>query len=212
MAIKKAEATEDKNDSTSDKGSKGTDTSNKDSGKVDVTKNASETGESDPIVTEAGEINAGDISNTTKGRAEAASETSGGMTVTEAPATAEKKDTSVVGDGDVANTEPTKEKIAENKGGQIIGSAPTVEAPVREVTAEEAMLASSIGRPIPGVDLKPGDRPDIATTRPEHVKNVQGIESQRFGNRDYTQPLSRRVVGKIKDTTGLTVSGEPTGN
>jgi len=145
MAIKKADdPTTDKNESTSDKGAKATNAEKN----TTTASTKADDGKSDEGAPK---------SETTLNDKATAS-----------------RDTSNVGEGDVANTDETKAKIAENKNGQTIASAPTEDADLVTVTESEAKQAVREGRPIPGVDLKPGDRPDVRTTRPEDVLNAGG--------------------------------------
>lgn len=192
MAIKKNDPTADKNDSTSDKGAKATN---------DSPSTETSTAKNDAIA----ESNAAEVNRTASADADKGTDT-GEMTIHETDKVVAARDTSDVGTGDVANTEETREKIAENKDGRKIADAPTEDAPLVVVTETEAKNAVRMGRPIPGVDLKPGDRPDVATTRPSDVLQAGGVGYARQDVGDGRGPRTKRTVNRPSTQPGERVA------
>lgn len=175
MAVKKNDTTEDKNDSTSDKGAEATNTE----------KNTT---------TPSTKADDGDKSEGNPSPKTTLNEN-----------VSKSQDTSDVGEGDVANTEATKKAIATNKNGEKIASAPTEDAGLMTVSAEDAMAAARRGTPIVGVDLKPGDRPDVRTTRAKDVVQAGGVGYLDKETGDpvvsHRTPRSVRVVGDSSKNT-----------
>lgn len=89
--------------------------------------------------------------------------------------------------GDLAQDQSVKDKIVENKNGETIAYAPTADSDMRTVTVEDAMRATALGRPIPGAELKPDERPDIQVTTKEDILRTHATLGDDISNGSVTK-------------------------